>query len=192
MTELDKTKGVILKYLNEPHVRQNSNLTEKAIRDYFYDIKDTTYYNFAFEELANNKQIDKTSSNNQWQIQPSGIEELNRLQEKIDAIKNNPLAAEIQDEAKTWELKYYKSQITANDGADKKENWRLFIGFLAGLIASYGAVVIDHTLKECPKELEHKVVIDIATHPPMKDTIYVIEKKYSVKKTSKKQPLHQH
>ncbi|MCX6295882.1 MAG: hypothetical protein NTX97_07415 [Bacteroidetes bacterium] len=95
MNKLEEIKYKILKYLNEHHVRQNSNLTEEAIRDYFYDIKGTTYYNTAFEELSNNKYIDKTSSSTQWQIQQSGIDLLNsiNLEKNIEATTNNAEAS---------------------------------------------------------------------------------------------------
>lgn len=80
--------------MSEPHVRQNNNLEKVFIDKYFYDIKDTTYYNTAFEELTNNKLIGKTSPMELWEIQPAGLEKLAsfKIEENIEVTNKNSSA----------------------------------------------------------------------------------------------------
>lgn len=178
MTDNENIIYEILKFLNAS--RRDVNITDDILRNQFYFI-DNRSYDSARAALILEKAISKTSANGQWQITEIGEIELNRLQAILDAIKRDPLASEVKETLDDLRIKFYRSQIESNKTADRK----LYLGFIVGLLTTCAGAFLTYLLQKDSESTEQKVLIDIATHPPMKDTLYIIDTVKVIKKDKK-------
>ena len=166
MTELEKTQYKILSFLNSS--RRDINITDEILKQQFYDI-DKDLYVLARLGLALGGKMGKTSANNQWQITEIGEIELNRLQTKIDAIKRDPIATEIQNDLEELQKTHLKQQIKQGN----RRYLESIISFVAGAILAGGLLLLQTKLQNSKEVKEIPIKVSIATHPPIKDTIYI-------------------
>lgn len=168
MNEVEKAIYEILRFLNENHVRKDSNITDHILR-YQHAKLDRGVYDDAVTTLRMKGAIAKTSPNGQWQITEIGEIELNRLQEKLDAIRKDPVASEVQDTLEELTKTHLRQQIKQG----KRRRWEAVLSFVAGAILSGVLLLVQTKLQESKELKEIPIKVSVATHPPMKDTIYI-------------------
>lgn len=168
MTEQEKIIHAILKYLAQPNIRRENNLQEEFIEAQFYDT-DKDLYNSAIIVLKLENLMTRTSANGQWQISEKGEIELNRLQEKIDAIKSSPIASELQENLDSLQIKYLKIQISqaGNRYRDK------IIGFVAGAVLSIALMYLGKYITNDTDSKEQTIKVSVDMPKIVKDTIFI-------------------
>lgn len=166
MTERERINYEILKFLNQPSVRKDINITDDILA---YQVKD--YDPDIYEEQINGlvleRAIGRTSANANWQITRIGEVELNRLSREL--VKDNPVAAKLQDEVIALQIANYKNQITQFE--ERKRN--SFLKYVGTVSVTLLSVFIGYWLNKKPEEPNKKYQIEVFKHSPI-DTVYVI------------------
>lgn len=172
MTEREKINYEILKYLNQPSVRNDINITDEILA---YQLRkyDPNIYEEQINDLEFERAIGRTSANANWQISRIGEHKLNQLSREL--VKGNPVAAELQDELVALQITTYKNEIKQF----KQKRLNDFLKYLGTVSVTLFSVFIGYWLNKEPENVNKKYQIEVFKHSPI-DTIYVVNTPDSV------------
>jgi hypothetical protein len=176
MTERERINYEILKFLNQPSVRKDVNITDEILA---YQVKDydPNIYEAQINGLVLERAIARTSANANWQITKIGEVELNRLSREL--VKDNPVAAKLQDEVTVLQIANYKNQIKQFE--ERRQD--SFLKYLGTVSVTLLSVFIGCWLNKKPENVNKRYQIEVFKHSPI-DTVYVINSSDTLKKSN--------
>lgn len=160
MTDIEIKQYDILRYLNQNHVRHNTNLEVGALKEQF------EFTDHDFKEALNGlfllKYVNRRD-NSCLKITPDGQMKFNEWHSEF--VKNNPIASQLQDEIQTLTIE----NLRLHNKSLKRKIPYTIISVLFGFMISFGLQFTQYRLFNKPEKMDINVMIPKTIH----DTIFI-------------------